>query len=148
MIRKEFINLIEQNIIILDRMSSRLKSGAGDLSAFPRQQLQIIARLHLGGRAKLKDIARRESVPASNLCSAFRKLEKDGFVLREIDENDRRDTWYSLSKAGDKVAERAMEAFHSRVAELFAGISKDDEAELTTALKSMNKVLKSVSVSG
>lgn len=60
MSRKEFVRLMESNIWILDKYADRLRNDGAQLSGFPRQQLSILVRLHAGGRAMLKGIARRE----------------------------------------------------------------------------------------
>lgn len=141
MARKEFIKLLEANILILDRLSDKLKKDPMVLAGYPRQQLSILVRLHIGGPAKLKDIARREIVPAPNLCAAFRKLERDGLVLRRIDENDRRNTWYSVTDNGAKIAAQAMNATRAVIEKLFSQLSRTDEDALTAALKTINNVL-------
>lgn len=141
MSRKEFVRLMESNIWLLDKYADKLRIDQAQLSGFPRQQMSILVRLHQGGRAMLKDIARREFVSAPNLCAVFRKLESDGLVLRVVDENDRRNTWYSVTPRGAEIATASMERFRSAVEQMFSGISKEDETELTAALKTMNKIL-------
>lgn len=138
--KKEFVGLIEMNMRAVDRMSDRLKAPA-DFFGYSRQQIQMIVRLHMSGRAKLKDIARREMTPASNLCAIFRGLEKEGLVCREIDESDRRNTWYYASEKGEQLAGQAIILLRERVAEFFSGISREDEARLTAALKTINELL-------
>ena len=141
MSRKEFVRFMESNIWLLDKYADRLRIDDAQLSGFPRQQLSILVRLHKGGRAMLKDIARRELVSAPNLCAAFRKLESDGLVSRTVDENDRRNTWYSVTERGAQIASESMERFRASIEQMFAGLSKEDENELTGALKTMNKIL-------
>ncbi|MBO8424866.1 MAG: MarR family transcriptional regulator, partial [Proteobacteria bacterium] len=101
----------------------------------------ILVRLHIGGPALLKEIARREMVTTPNLCAAFRKLERDGLVSRKIDENDRRNTWYSVTDAGAKLAAQAMDVMRSAIDNLFANISRADEIALTNAMKTINNIL-------
>ena len=141
MARKEFVKILESNIMIMDKLSDKFKREPTILSGYPRQQLSILVRLHIGGPARLKDIARRELVTAPNLCAAFRKLERDGLVLRKIDEKDRRNTWYSVTEAGEKVATQAMDVMRNAIEDLFAGISREDEMALTGAMKTINSIL-------
>ena len=141
MARKEFVKILESNIMIMDKLSDKFKREPTVLSGYPRQQLSILVRLHIGGPARLKDIARRELVTAPNLCAAFRKLERDGLVLRRIDEDDRRNTWYSVTSQGQELAVRAMDAMRSAIDSLFAGVSRDDENALTAAMKTINNIL-------
>ena len=111
------------------------------MAGFPRQQLSVLVRLHLGGPALLKEIARREMLTTPNLCAVFRKLERDGLVLRKVDEKDRRNTWYSVTAAGEKIASQAMDVMRNAIEGLFAGISREDENALTAAMKTINNIL-------
>lgn len=138
--RKEFIVLIEDNLMVLDWLTSRINAGR-DAVKYSRQHFRTLLRLHAGGRALLKDIAKHNDVSASNLCMTLRHLEEDGLVLRQVDEIDRRNTWYSLTPAGEKVAEEARAEFRSRISELFSVLDKRDEARLTDALRTMNELL-------
>ena len=144
MARKEFVALLENNIWTLDRMADKVSFERVEKTGYPRQLMSILVRLHNGGRAKLKDIARREHVSAPNLCAAFRKLEADGLVVRTIDENDRRNTWYCVSPAGAELAVVAMDMFRTGVERVFASLSREDEARLTDALRTMRDVIKKV----
>ena len=141
MARKEFVKILESNIMIMDKLSDKFKREPTVLSGYPRQQLSILVRLHIGAPARLKDIARREPVTAPNLCAAFRKLERDGLVLRRIDEDDRRNTWYSVTAAGEKIATQAMETMRVAIEKLFAKLSREDEDALTKSLKTINSIL-------
>ncbi len=104
----------------------------------------VLVRLYMGGRARLKDIASRETVSAPNLCASFRKLEHDGFIARDIDERDRRNVWYSVTPAGEELARRVMENFRIGIDRMFANLPRADEERLTGALKIMNSVLKAM----
>ncbi|MCM1293943.1 MAG: MarR family transcriptional regulator [Muribaculaceae bacterium] len=140
MARKEFVRLLESNILILDKLAGRLHRETHSGINIPRQQLTVLVRLFVGGRARLKDIARREEITTPNLCAVFRKLEGEGLVLRTIDENDRRNTWYSVTERGGAMANQAMEIFRADIAAMFAGLSHEDEAVLISALKQINTI--------
>ncbi len=142
--RKEFVKLIEQNVWTLDRLADKIRLDRVETTGYPRQLMSILVRLHQGGRARLKDIARREHVSAPNLCAAFRKLERDGLVVRSIDEEDRRNTWYSVSDSGAEMAVLAMDLFRAGVEKVFSNITREDEARLTDAMRVMKDVLQKV----
>ena len=144
MARKEFVSLLEDNIWTLDRLADKLRLDRVVMTGYPRQLMSILVRLHNGGRAKLKDIALREHVSAPNLCAAFRKLERDGLVVRTTDEDDRRNTWYNVSPAGAELAIHAMDLFRDGAEKMFANISKEDEKRLTNALRALKEVLNNV----
>ena len=68
-------------------------------------------------------------------------MERDGLVSRRIDEKDRRNTWYAVTEKGAKIATNAMDAMRNAIEKLFSGISRDDEIALTSAMKTINKIL-------
>ncbi len=142
MSRKEFVKLMEENVLILDRLAYRLRLEPSTLSGYPRNQMSVLVRLHMGGRARLKDIARREGVSAPNLCASFRKLEQDALVLRVIDEADRRNVYYSVTEKGRELAIKVMNNFRNGIDKMFSGIARSDEDALTAALKTINGILK------
>ena len=146
MARKEFVRLIEENMTIMDRLMDRMKSKMMKNMEFTRSQMSVLVRLHLGGRALLKDIAYREFTTTPNLCATFKNLESKGLVLREVDEHDRRNTWYSVTPAGADVAKKMIADFKDIIGEVFAGLSREDEEKLIDAMTNINKVLSNMEV--
>ncbi len=141
MARKEFIRLFESNILIFDKLADRLKKDPAQLCGHSRQQISVLVRLYIKGKAKLKDIAHSEFVSTPNLCATFRKLEKDGLVARTIDEADRRNTWYACTKHGEELAIEALEVFRSSIEKLFENLSQKDEMVITQSMKNINDIL-------
>ena len=141
MVKKELISWLEKNIMLFGKLSERINRGQVEFGGYSRQQAQFLVRLYLGGRARLKDLAAREFVPAPNLCTVFRKLERDGLVLRVVDENDRRNTWYSVTDLGAGVANKFIAMMHQAIAAIFKDIDKNDEEKLIGAFKTMHNIL-------
>lgn len=141
MAHKELVALVWKNVLSFAKLSERINRSQMSFNDYSRTQMQLLIRLYLGGRVRLKDLAAREFVPAPNLCTAFRKMEHDGFVVRTVDEQDRRNTWYSVSERGACVAGEIIEMLHNAIASMFKDIDKKDEEELVRSLKSMNEIL-------
>lgn len=146
MSRKEFIQLLEDNIFILDRLADKLKKNPALICGYPKQQISVLVRLYIGGRARLKDIARREYVTTPNLCASFRKLEHDGLVVRVVDDKDRRNTWYSCTARGEEVAKTALNALRAAISDLFVNLTRTDEETLTKSLKNINGILNKMEI--
>lgn len=146
MSRKEFIQLLEDNIFILDRLADKLKKNPALICGYPKQQISVLVRLYIGGRARLKDIARREYVTTPNLCASFRKLEHDGLVVRVVDDKDRRNTWYFCTVRGEEVAQTALNAFRAAISDLFVNLTRADEETLTKSLKNINDILNKMEI--
>lgn len=146
MARKEFVRLIEENMTIMDRLMDRTKAQSMRNAEYTRSQISVLVRLHLGGRALLKDIAYREYTTTPNLCATFKILESRGLVLREVDEKDRRNTWYSVTPAGAAVAKKMIAEFENTISQVFASLSREDEEKLVGAMTTINKVLSGMEV--
>ena len=141
MVHKELVSLIWKNVLSFAKLSERINRSQMPFNDYSRTQMQLLIRLYIGGRVRLKDLAAREFVPAPNLCAAFRKMERDGLVLRAVDDDDRRNTWYSVTEYGAQVAGGIIEMLHGAIASMFKDIDKNDEEELVRSLKSMNAIL-------
>ncbi|MBO7508664.1 MAG: winged helix-turn-helix transcriptional regulator [Alphaproteobacteria bacterium] len=141
MVRKELVSLLEQNILLFAKLSERINRAQVNFGEYSRTQAQLLIRLYLGGRTRLKDLAAREFVPAPNLCAAFRKMERDGVVMRAVDENDRRNTWYSVTEHGADIARGFINMWHQAIGVIFKDIDKEDEESLIQSFKTMNNIL-------
>jgi len=142
MTHNEVTNLMAENMRIIGRLSSRLNPLFEQVSKNSRQQMSVLVRLYLAGKIKLKDFANREVISTANLCSIFRKLEADKLVIRTIDENDHRDTWYEVTKSGKVLAEKLIDRFMKGLESLCKVLPTEDEDALAETVKTMNNILK------
>ncbi len=142
MTHNEVTELMAENMRILSRLSSRLQPIFEETSRATRQQMSILVRLYLAGKIKLKDFAAREVISTANLCSVFRKLEAEKLVVRSIDENDHRDTWYEVTKSGKVMAEKLLDKFMCALESLCRVLPEEDEDKLAETVKTTNTILK------
>ena len=146
MTHTEVTNLMAENMRIMGRLSSRLNAVFEDCSNKTRQQMSVLVRLYLAGKIKLKDFANREVISTANLCIVFKKLEQDKLVVRSIDPDDHRDTWYEVTKAGKNMAEKIIDKFMLALEGLCKVLPEEDEDALAETVKVMNRILKKMEV--
>ncbi len=146
MTHAEVSKLMAENMRIIGRLSSRLQPIFEETSRNSRQQMSVLVRLYLAGKIKLKDFAAREVISTANLCSVFRKLEQDKLVVRSVDKNDRRDTWYEVSKSGKIMAEKLLDKFLTALESLCKVLPEEDEDALAETVKTMNGILKKMEI--
>ncbi len=144
MSKKEYINLIAENGMIMERMLARINQLPSQSIGYSRQQLGILVGLMASGKSKLKEIAHRNGMPTPNLCIMFRKLESDGLVMRMVDDDDRRNTLYSLTPHGKKVVNQFRDAVMDTIEFFCRNLTVADEKKLTEYLFGINKILKRV----
>ena len=104
--------------------------------------MSVLVRLYLAGKIKLKDFANREVISTANLCSVFKKLEQDKLILRTVDTDDHRDTWYEVTKSGKILAEKIIDKFMIALEGLCKVLPEKDEDTLAETVKTMNGILK------
>lgn len=142
MTHNEVTRLMAENMRIMGRLSSRLQPLLEGKEKYSRQQMSVLVRLYLAGKIKLKDFANREVISTANLCAVFRKLEQDKLVVRSVDENDRRDTWYDVTKSGKVLAEKLIDNFMHGLESLCKVLPEQDEDRLAGTVKTINEILK------
>ena len=142
MTHAEVTNLMAENMRIMGRLSSRLNPVFEEISKNTRQQMSVLVRLYLAGKIKLKDFANREVISTANLCSVFKKLEQDKLVMRSVDANDHRDTWYEVTKSGKALAEKLIDRFMVALESLCKVLPPQDEDALAETVRVMNGILK------
>lgn len=146
MTHAEVTELMAENMRIMGRLSSRLQPLLEENSKNSRQQMSVLVRLYLAGKIKLKDFANHEVISTANLCSVFRKLEQDNLVMRSVDENDHRDTWYEVTKSGKDLAEKLIDKFMQGLESLCKVLPEEDEDKLAETVKTINSILKKMEV--
>ncbi len=146
MTHAEVSKLMAENMRIIGRLSSRLQPIFEETSKNSRQQMSVLVRLYLAGKIKLKDFAAREVISTANLCSVFRKLEQDKLIVRSVDKDDHRDTWYEVSKSGKVMAEKLLDKFLTALESLCKVLPEEDEDALAETVKTMNGILKKMEI--
>lgn len=81
------------------------------------------------------ELAERVMVSRAGMTSRVDKLEGSGLVERRRDPDDRRSEPIVLTKAGQRLVDRALVALLESEAELFAGLSKAQQRELDVLLR-------------
>ena len=142
MTHSEATELMAENMRIIGRFYNKLQPSMEANSKYSRQQMSVLVRLYLAGKIKLKDFASREVISTANLCAVFRKLEQDNLVTRTVDEEDRRDTWYEVTKSGREKKKKRIDKFMQGLESLCKALPEEDEDKLAETVKTINGILK------
>lgn len=96
------------------------------------------------GKARLKDIALQTGHSTQNLCSLYNGLVKEGLVGREIDKNDRRNTYYFLTGKGEKTLDENQSKARNVISATFSKLSEKELNELKSCLENINRIIEKV----
>ena len=121
-------NLIESRI--------RRRLQARFATTLPR--FDLMAQLYRVPRGlRMSELSERLMVTGGNVTGLVDSLEKDGLVVREADEADRRALRVKLTREGRSTF-RSMAGEHERwIVEMFAGLSQREERTLAAQLKTL-----------
>lgn len=81
-----------------------------------------------------KDLAWEADINASSASELTGRLEQDGYLTREVDENDRRAVLLKLTEAGMQRAEELQAEQESYLEGLFAKLSQEEKQNLSDLL--------------
>ncbi len=121
-----YIKLMRSTVAVNGRLFPALQAESG---VTPSQLGVLEALSHLGPMSHCA-LAAKLLVSASNLTTVVDNLERDGFVRRERDLNDRRVSITSLTPAGEAKLASFFPQHVERLVEAMSGLEPDELAEL------------------
>jgi DNA-binding MarR family transcriptional regulator len=100
-------------------------------------RFQILAQLWAakGRGVPQKEIATNMGVTRATVSGLMAALERDGLVSSAVASEDRRSVLARLTRKGEGIVEKAMEANKARLRTAFAGLSPDELTTLTELLE-------------
>ena len=72
-------------------------------------QLHLLFEIHCQSDINQEKIAQRCNINKGAVARSIKKLEDNGFVMRQIDENNRRQNKISLTKKGEETLNESIE---------------------------------------
>ena len=78
-------------------------------------QHRLLMEIARNPRASQKDLARSMDISAATVAVSLKKLEKGGYIKREVDEKDNRLNKITITEKGNKVVKRSKEIFAAAV---------------------------------
>ncbi|MDR1912113.1 MAG: MarR family transcriptional regulator [Helicobacteraceae bacterium] len=136
--KRKVVELFEKNHNIMHKLAEKMSLSFGK---HPRQIFPILEKLSEKGKMRLKDIAADLEMSSSSLCVLFSQMEKKGLIVREIDQSDRRNTFYSVSQKGEEVRNEMMEQLRVCIMKLFEPLSANELQEVCDAIDVVNRIL-------
>ena len=92
-----------------------------------KSQSMILFQLHRDGRISQKELAQKLNVSAPSITSMIQKMEKSGYIVRNVDEKDQRMMRLDLTEKGQACIEH-VKAIAEKMDEIaFTGISPEEK---------------------
>ena len=137
---KELALLILQNLNLFDNLIKNIGgTGTKKIQKFTSKQFFTLEQLKKYDKIELKNLSKDLYVSTSSLCILLNKMVELGYVFREEDEKDRRNTFYGLTEEGKEV----LKSEEDRIATSIANnMSSFDEKFKKSLEKSLSVLFK------
>jgi MarR family. len=134
---KEIVNQLI-NIAVRHR---RIMQNYLDETGVYQSQHRLLMEIAHNPNAFQKDIAKSMDVSAATIAVSLKKLEKGGYISREIDETDNRLNKITITEKGNGVVEKSRKIFEAANEQIFRGFSDEEKSVLFNLLIKLNNNL-------
>ena len=133
-----WLRLLSCTTRVEDKIRQKLRESF-DIT-LPRFDLMAQLERHPDGLS-MGELSRRMMVTGGNITTIVDQLEKEKLVLREVGANDRRSFTVKLTQAGKDAFTDMAIAHEAWVANMFEGLTVEQQSQLYTLLGAMKKNL-------
>jgi DNA-binding MarR family transcriptional regulator len=116
----------------------KLEDDLAKLALTP-PQFYVLATIGYAGGLPFGEIGAKMMVTVSNLTGIVDRLEEKKLVVRKRDDKDRRVVHVILTEKGAKVYRNTIPLFEKSVAQVFVGLAKPEQKELSAILRKLNQ---------
>lgn len=102
----------------------------------PRERVLVVIDSFEGG-AKQKELRDELGISSAGVSEIVSKLEKDGYVERKVDENDKRATLITLTELGAARAAELADEKNERFENGFKALTDKEKAQLLKLLEKL-----------
>ncbi|MBD1380332.1 MarR family winged helix-turn-helix transcriptional regulator [Metabacillus arenae] len=102
---------------------------------FNPTEFSVLELLYTKGPQKLQQIGSRLLLVSGNVTYVIDKLEKNGYIFREQDQNDKRSVYAKLTDHGQAYLDEIYPIHAVRMARAFSGLTPEEQTQLIELLK-------------
>lgn len=107
--------------------------------SFPQYNVLRVLDASQDGRNKISDIGRIMLVPGANMTGIAKRLERDGFLIRQSDPGDERVTILQITPKGKRTLKNIKNEKDRILEKLLNGFTQKDKMELLDKVKQLIK---------
>ncbi|KKY02323.1 MULTISPECIES: MarR family winged helix-turn-helix transcriptional regulator [Paraclostridium] len=142
---KEISKLLIQSMnnyqnLIKATNTDRYKKG----KVLTKKQFFTLVEIQKREKIELKNLSKELYVSTSSLCILLNKLVELGYVYREEDSKDRRNTFYGITEEGEVVVNTEIEKFMQIVNDKIDKLDLEKKKELEGSLQKTINIMKEI----
>ncbi len=104
-------------------------------------QHHLLMRISHNPNASQKDIAMSMDVSPAAIAVSLKKLEKGGYIKKQIDQGDNRLNQITITEKGNRVVEQSKRIFESADKKIFEGFTESEKNTLSALLDKLGSNL-------
>lgn len=146
---EKFINMDDYKAEISNKMIIHLLIGFAikhrkimqhylDETGVYHAQHRLLMEIHRNPHISQNDIARSMDVSAATIAVSLKKLEKGGYIKREIDRGDNRLNKITITEKGNMVVEHSKQIFDTADKKVFEGFTENEKQTLFVLLQKLD----------
>lgn len=120
--------------------TDRYKKG----KVLTKKQFFTLVEIQKREKIELKNLSKELYVSTSSLCILLNKLVELGYVYREEDSKDRRNTFYGITSEGEVVVNTEIEKFMQIVNDKIDKLDLQKKKELEESLQKTINIMKEI----
>ncbi|MEG2786501.1 MAG: MarR family transcriptional regulator [Romboutsia sp.] len=109
-----------------------------------KKQFFTLVEIQKLGKIELKNLSKELYVSTSSLCILLNKLVELGYVYREEDVKDRRNTFYGITEEGELIANQEVEKFMQIINDKIDTLDLEKKKELKESLQNTINIMKDI----
>lgn len=139
---KDLSIMLLKNIHVFHSMVKVIVSERNETRILTERQFFALKKMAEIDKMELKNLSKILHVSTSSLCILLNKLVEQGYVYREEDKKDRRNTFYGITENGREVLEKEKADVLDVIKRKVDLIEEDKRDELYEALDFVFDTLK------
>lgn len=101
-------------------------------------QHRILMEISHHPKISQNDIARLMDVSSATIAVSLKKLKKEGYIKKEIDEGDNRFNNITITEKGHRVVNQSKIIFETTDKKVFEGFTEDEKTTLSFLLEKLD----------
>ena len=103
-------------------------------------QFSVLETLYSKGELRIQDLIDSMLATSGNMTVVIKNMERDGWISRSCDPNDRRSFLIQRTDQGEKQIEAVLPEHIANIRHMTALLSQNDQEELVRLLKTFKKL--------
>lgn len=116
----------------------RIMQSYLDETGVYQAQHRLLMTISLNPNASQIELARMLDVSAATVAVSLKKLEKDGYINRDKDDDDNRFNIITITEKGNQVVEKSKEIFEATDRKVLEGFTEEEKQTLFLLLQKLN----------